>query len=267
MKPELPWMGVLSVIRIFFFKCSGLTSKCKCTNIISLLTAIITLNTFYEKVFMQDQVDMFCERCCSQSPSCNKLELCLKEMNFTDSQFRICSAKIVPLPHIGCRKHWLASLSFMTNPITSFNIPPAHDPTSLWGPLWGQVLLIVLSYEIHFLLNAEAAIWFFFLCVTVVVLSFLSEEECQTIRCTTVSPSVTCVPQQTCPRLQKEQNCNKNKSLCSAEKRLFSASSFYKHVGWESGTEGSVGVFFYVYIFLAYVFILSFFILTLQVPV
>lgn len=72
---------------------------------------------------------------------------------------------------------------------------------------------------------------FFFLCVTVVVLSFLSEEECRTTRCTTVSPSVICVPQQTCPRLQKEQNCNKNKSLCSAEKRLFSASSFYKHVG------------------------------------
>lgn len=163
MKPELPWMGVLSVIRIFsFLNVRDWPVKCKCTNIISLLTAIITLNTFYEKVFMQDQVDMFCERCCSQSPSCNKLELCLKEMNFTDSQFRICSAKIVPLPHIGCRKHWLASLSFMTNPITSFNIPPAHDPTSLWGPLWGQVLLIVLSYEIHFLLNAEAAIWFFF---------------------------------------------------------------------------------------------------------
>lgn len=175
MKPELPWMGVLSVIRIFsFLNVRDWPVKCKCTNIISLLTAIITLNTFYEKVFMQDQVDMFCERCCSQSPSCNKLELCLKEMNFTDSQFRICSAKIVPLPHIGCREHWLASLSFMTNPITSFNIPPAHDPTSLWGPLWGQVLLIVLSYEIHFLLNAEAAIWFFFFFVLLLLFCHFS---------------------------------------------------------------------------------------------
>lgn len=79
---------------------------------------------------------------------------------WTSQTHRICSAKIVPHPHIGCREH---SLSFMTNPITSFNIPPAHDPTSLWGPLQGQVLLIiVLSYEIHFLLNAEAATWFFF---------------------------------------------------------------------------------------------------------
>lgn len=146
----------------------------KCTNIISLLTAIITLNTFYEKAFMQAQ------SICSVSGVVHKAQAVIN-WNYalkrwtSQTQFRICSAKIVPLPHIGCREHWLASLSFMTNPITSFNIPPAHDPTSLWGPLQGQVLLIiVLSYEIHFLLNAEAATWFFFFFVLLLLFCHFS---------------------------------------------------------------------------------------------
>lgn len=81
----------------------------------------------------------------------------------SDSQFRICSAKIVPLPHIGCGEHWLATLSLMANPITSFNIPPLMTPHHCEVLCEGRLYSSLFCHrKLISCLNAEAATWFFF---------------------------------------------------------------------------------------------------------